>query len=147
MGKKYISTHGKAVDGGIEGDPMKSNKKQLFIFLIPVIVLILFGIVSNLGSLIINIDSASTALARSHLQTIGRAIAFYLKERDLYPRDIKSDVRRLRTGEPNDWYFLLDVTKVLVDSGKGSNEDMPRQYFDARIWSVVKNIPDAPLQI
>lgn len=143
MGRKQVSIHGKAVDGGIEVETMKNRKKQLIIIALLVIVLLLFGITFILGT-IINVDSASTGVARSYLRTIGKTIADNLKERNAFPMNSRADDKQHLDGQPNQWYSILDVGKLLSKTGRIIDEDISKAYFDPEIWTVIKNIPDDP---
>jgi hypothetical protein len=142
MGRKYISIHGKAADGGTEVDTMKYKKKYIIVVSVTVISLLLIGSVFIFGT-IINIDSARTGVARSYLRTIGKAIACNLKENNTFPMNSAGGVNYME-GQSNQWYSFFDVEKLLSESARPIDEDIPKAYFDADIWTVIKNMPDDP---
>jgi len=142
MGVKYTSTHGKAVDIAIEAAIMNLKKRHLIV-IASVIASIPFVIIFILG-VIIKADSASTGLAHSYIKTIGRAVAYSLKESNSFPRDGGSDNINHQPRQFNQWYSRFDVDKLLSDSRRRIDEDIPKAYFDSNIWIVAKNIPDDP---
>jgi hypothetical protein len=142
MGIKCILTHGEVADIAIEVASMNFKKRHLIV-VASVIVSILFVIIFILG-LILKVDSASTGLAHSYIKTIGRAIAYSLKESNSFPRDDGSADINHQPGQFNQWYSLFDVDKLLSDSGRRIDKDIPKAYFDLSIWTVAKNIPDDP---
>lgn len=142
MGIKCISTHGEAADIAIEVASMKFKKKHPVVVAF-VIVSIPFVIIFILG-VILQVDSATTGLTHSYIKTIGSAIAYSLKESNSFPRDSGSDDKNHQAGQFNQWHSLFDVDKLLSDSGRRIDKDIPKAYFDSSIWIVAKNIPDDP---
>ena len=122
---------------------MKIKKKHLIVIAVPAIVLLLFGAIFILG-IIINVDSAITGVAHGYVVTMGRAIAYGLKESNSFPRDADSDGRNHQMAQFNRWHSLFDVDKLLYDSDRIIDEDIPKAYFNPSIWIVIKNIPDDP---
>lgn len=142
MRVKYISTHGEAAGLAIEVASMKSKKRHPFV-VISVIVSILFVVVFILG-VVLKVDSASTGLAHIYIKTAGSAIAYSLKESNSFPRDSGWYDKNHQTVQSNQWHSFFDVDKLLSDSDRRIDKDIPKAYFDSSIWAVVKNIPDDP---
>lgn len=123
---------------------MKLKKRYLvFVGTVPVIVLVLIGITFLLG-ILINIDSATTGINYDYLKTAGMAIACGLRESNAFPRDGGPDDKDHQAEQPNQWYATFDVDELLLESGMKIDKDIPIDYFDTEVWTVVKNIPDDP---
>lgn len=142
MGIKYASIHGKAVDIAIEVVSMKLKKRHPIV--VASVIVSIFLVIIFFFGVILKVYSASTGLAHSYLVTIGRAVAYSLKESNSFPRDGDSDGRNHQLVKFNQWYSLFDVDKLLNDSDRRIDKDIPKAYFDSSIWTVAKNIPDDP---
>ncbi|MDD2230386.1 MAG: hypothetical protein PHY48_13355 [Candidatus Cloacimonetes bacterium] len=110
---------------------------------VSVIVSVLFVIIVLFG-FILKINSASTGLTHSYLKTAGKAIARGFRESNTFPRDGGADDKNHQAEQSNQWHVLSDVEQMLSKSGRIINNDIPKSYFDADIWTVVKNIPYDP---
>ena len=144
MGRKSNSTHIQAVENGIEVATMKLMRRSIIVVgVVTVVVSVLLGITYLLG-VIINIDSASTGIARSYLRTIGTAIAQGLMENKAFPRDVGPEDINYQAGQSPQGHVLFNVEQMLFKYGIISVNDIPKGYFDADIWTVIKNLPDEP---
>ncbi len=130
------------MDGGIEVYIMKYKTRYIIVVAVAVILLLLVGSVFIFGT-IINVDSASTGVARSYLRTIGKSIVYNMKENNTFPMNSTGGIN-YQEGQSNQWYSLIDVEKLLSETGRIIDEDIPKAYFDADIWTVIKNMPDNP---
>jgi hypothetical protein len=118
------------VDGGIEVFTMKYKTRYFIIVAVTVILLLFVGSVFIFG-IIINVDSASTGVARSYLRTIGKAIVYNMKESNTFPMNSTGGIN-YQEKKSNQWHSLFDVEKLLSETGRiidGHSEKVKVQIY------------------